>query len=199
VIVSIAAIVVYAGLYGLLHSLLASDRAKRIAREALGPAADRWYRLAYNVEAGLLLLPGSALLVVLPDSLLYEFASPWRWLAMLAQASALVGMAYGVWLTDPWHFLGLRQIAGRAGNADSGRLVVAGPYRVVRHPLYTLGLILMWLTPRMSVNLFALFAAFTVYIVVGTLFEERRLVREYGDAYREYRRRVPRLIPRLRA
>jgi methanethiol S-methyltransferase len=198
VIGSVAAILGYASFYGLLHSLLASERAKALARRAFGPAADHWYRLAFNVLAGAALVPGSALLLWLPDSPLYEFASPWRWLALLGQAGALAGMVYAVWLTGAWHFLGLRQIAGGTGDA-SGRLVLAGLYRVVRHPIYTLGLVVMWLTPRMTVNVFALFAAFTVYIVIGTFFEERRLVREHGENYREDRRRVPRLIPRPRA
>jgi methanethiol S-methyltransferase len=192
---SVAAIVGYAGLYGLLHSLLASDWAKSIGRRAFGVGTDRWYRLAFNIVAGVLLLPGSALLLKLPDRVLYEFAPPWNWLALLGQAGAFAGMTYGAWLTDAWHFLGLRQIGGRVETGVGGRLVIAGPYRLVRHPIYTFGLIFMWLAPRMTVNLFALFATFTVYMVVGTIFEERRLVREHGEDYREYRRRVPRLFP----
>jgi protein-S-isoprenylcysteine O-methyltransferase Ste14 len=35
----------------------------------------------------------------------------------------------------------------------------------------------------------------SVYLYVGTFFEERRLVREFGDDYRAYQRQVPRLIP----
>jgi protein-S-isoprenylcysteine O-methyltransferase Ste14 len=68
-------------------------------------------------------------------------------------------------------------------------------YRWVRHPLYFWGLVFIWLMPQMTVNRLALFAVFSVYLYVGTFFEERRLVEEFGDDYREYQRRVPRLIP----
>jgi len=47
----------------------------------------------------------------------------------------------------------------------------------------------------MTINRLALFGALSVYLYVGTFFEERRLVHEFGDAYREYQRQVPRLIP----
>jgi protein-S-isoprenylcysteine O-methyltransferase Ste14 len=68
-------------------------------------------------------------------------------------------------------------------------------YRWVRHPLYLWGLVFIWLTPQMTVNRLALVVGFSVYLYIGTFFEERRLVEEFGDDYREYQRQVPRLIP----
>ena len=47
----------------------------------------------------------------------------------------------------------------------------------------------------MTVNRVALFGALSIYLYVGTFFEERRLVAEFGDDYGEYQRQVPRLIP----
>jgi protein-S-isoprenylcysteine O-methyltransferase Ste14 len=73
--------------------------------------------------------------------------------------------------------------------------VVRGLYRWVRHPLYTAGLVLIWLTPVMTLNIFSLNLGLTIYLVVGALIEERKLVREYGEAYEEYRKRTPMLIP----
>jgi protein-S-isoprenylcysteine O-methyltransferase Ste14 len=54
---------------------------------------------------------------------------------------------------------------------------------------------LIWLTPQMTVNRLTLFVVLSIYLYVGTFFEERRLVAEFGDDYREYQRQVPRLIP----
>jgi protein-S-isoprenylcysteine O-methyltransferase Ste14 len=65
----------------------------------------------------------------------------------------------------------------------------------VRHPLYFWSLVLIWLTPQMTANRLALFAVFSVYLYAGSFFEERRLVAEFGDDYREYQRRVPRMVP----
>jgi protein-S-isoprenylcysteine O-methyltransferase Ste14 len=68
----------------------------------------------------------------------------------------------------------------------------------VRHPLYTCGLLIVWLSPVMTWNLLALILGLTVYILVGIHFEERKLRREFGEAYAAYQRRVPALIPGLR-
>ena len=196
-VTSVAIIVGYAVLYSAVHSWLAGRRMKEWARKRFGPRTDRWYRLAYNVVGGVTLLPLLPMLLWLPDRLLYVWPSPWRWLALLGQGVAVVGIAYGLWLTDVWHFLGLRQLfePSAEGHNAQRSLVVRGMYRWVRHPLYFWGLVFLWLTPQMTVNRAALFAVLSGYLYVGTFFEERRLVREFGEAYREYQRRVPRLIP----
>jgi protein-S-isoprenylcysteine O-methyltransferase Ste14 len=71
-------------------------------------------------------------------------------------------------------------------------------YRWVRHPLYTAGLLFIWLTPIMTLNTLVVFIAATVYILVGAFFEERKLEREFGQAYREYKAATPMLIPGLK-
>jgi protein-S-isoprenylcysteine O-methyltransferase Ste14 len=195
---SVVVIVGSAALYAALHSWLASRRMKDWTRRMLGPTTDRWYRLVYNVVGGVTFLPLLVMLVWLPDRVLYTLSPPWLWLALLGQLLAAAGIVYGLWLTNVWHFLGLCQLLDLP---DDGRidckppLVVAGMYRWVRHPLYFWGLVLIWLTPQMTVNRVALFGALSVYLYVGTFFEERRLVAEFGDDYRAYQRQVPRLIP----
>jgi protein-S-isoprenylcysteine O-methyltransferase Ste14 len=191
-----AIIAAYGILYAAIHSWLASQRMKDWARRTMGSGADRWYRLAYNALATVMLLPFLAMLVWLPDQSLYVIPPPWVWLTLLVQAVAAAGVVYGVWITDGWHFLGLRQLFQTDEHRSySPPLAVYGLYRWVRHPLYFLGLVFMWLSPRMTVNTLALYAVFSVYLYVGTFFEERRLIAEFGDAYREYQRQVPRLLP----
>ena len=60
-----------------------------------------------------------------------------------------------------------------------------------------LGNLVVILLPVMTINLLALNLGLTLYIVVGAVFEERKLVREFGDVYVEYQRRVPMLVPFL--
>ena len=67
-------------------------------------------------------------------------------------------------------------------------------HRFVRHPWYTLGLVLIW-TRDMNAASFVSAEAITLYFVIGSRFEEHKLVAEFGDRYREYQRKVPRLIP----
>ena len=192
-------IIVSAALYAAVHSWLASQRMKDWTRQTFGPTTDRWYRLAYNVVGGVTFIPLLVMLVWLPDRVLYTLSPPWLWLALLGQLVAVAGIAYGLWLTGIWHFLGLCQLLDMPEDERwncKPPLVVFGAYRWVRHPLYFWGLVFIWLTPQMTVNRLALFVVLSIYLYVGTFFEERRLVREYGDGYREYQRQVPRLIPR---
>ncbi len=189
-------IITYAAAYAVIHSWLASQGVKDWTHRKCGRSTDRWYRLAYNAIACVMLLPFVLLFVWLPDRTLYSLPSPWRWFALLVQGTAAVGVIYGVWITDGWHFLGLRQILSADCPAPCRPpLAVYGLYLWVRHPIYSLGLIFMWASPHMTLNTAALFAAFSLYFYVGTLFEERRLIAEHGDAYRQYQSQVPRLFP----
>ena len=183
-------------LYGLVHSLLAALRVKALARRYFGSYSDRFYRLGYNIFAVVSLLPVLALSALLPDRTLYTVPSPWALLSLALQGMALLALVIGLMQTDAWSFLGLRQLIGPPA-VGKPELVVKGMYRWVRHPLYTAGLVFIWVTPLMTVNVLALNLGLTIYIIVGAYFEERKLVGEYGEAYRRYRRDTPMLIPRL--
>ena len=94
--------------------------------------------------------------------------------------------------TDSLSFVGLRQLFE---TEKFSQLVTRGLYRVVRHPLYTFGLLFIWLTPNVSQNSLTIYIGATIYTLVGAYFEERKLLRDFGDAYAEYRRITPMLIP----
>ena len=104
-------------------------------------------------------------------------------------------LVVGVLQTGALSFIGLRQLFD--GEERSFQLVTHGLYRWVRHPLYTAGLLFIWLTPVMSINTLVAILSATIYIVVGAFFEERKLEREYGAAYAEYKAATPMLIPGL--
>ena len=191
---SVAILSAYFVVWAVVHSWLASLRFKAWTRRQLGPGVDRWYRLAYVVFATLTLLPLLAMVALLPDWALYVVAPPWRWLMVVGQVAALAGLAGAVLQTGPSYFLGLSQLFGQ--QSAEGDLQVHGFYCRVRHPLYLLAILLMWLTPGMTVSILTLYAWMTLYFVIGSVHEEQRLVDEFGQAYRDYQRQVPRLIPR---
>jgi protein-S-isoprenylcysteine O-methyltransferase Ste14 len=191
--------------FGVVHSLLASHGAKQIAQWLLGrKVATATYRLVFNVLAVATILPALYLVFRLPDRELYRLPAPWDAIALGLQALAALGLVYSVYQMDAWFFMGVRQLGeppqlGVRYSIDSTstpQLVTNGLHRFVRHPLYTTSLIVLYLTSPMSSNWLAFAVSCNVYFFVGSIFEERKLVREFGDAYRAYQQRVPRLLPR---
>ena len=182
-------------LWGLLHSLLASEGAEKIVRHLLGDAARRSYRLAYNLFAVVSFIPVLWLMRTTPDRVLYMIGEPWIEWTLAGQFLAILLLGVGVLQTDVFAFAGLRQIV--ESEPAPSKLVTGGLYRYMRHPLYSAGLLILWLSPRMTVNLLALFTGLTVYIAIGATSEERRLLREFGLQYAEYKSRTPMFIPGL--
>lgn len=185
-------------IYGAVHSLLASLWAKRGARRWFGTLADRSYRLIYNLFAVVSFLPVLALVAALPDRQIYTIPFPWAILAVSGQIIAIIALLVGLLQTGVWTFLGLRQLVGSV-DGDKPALVARGLYRWVRHPLYTAGLLFIWLSPLMTLNLLALNIGLTAYILIGATFEERRLQREFGMAYADYQKSTPMLVPGLKS
>lgn len=188
-------IIIFLGiiLWGAVHSLTASLGAKARAQRVWGAEADRFYRLGYNLFSLITFLPILALVFLLPDQPLYSVPAPWSFLMLIGQLFAVLTLAAGLLQTDVWHFLGLRQLIDHAHSPP--KLVVSGLYRWVRHPLYTAGLLFIWLLPVMTINRLVMNTGLTLYLLIGALFEERKLLREFGEAYQEYRDRTPMLIP----
>jgi len=82
-----------------------------------------------------------------------------------------------------------------------GRLVREGPFARVRHPLY-LAAILFYVSlviSTLSLASAALLGGIAAFYDVIATYEERSLMRKHGDAYRVYKQKVPKWIPRLRA
>ncbi len=182
--------------YGLVHSWLASTSVKAAVRRWSGGQADQFYRLAYNLFAILSLMPIIALSALLPDRRLYSIPFPWLLINLSIQALAGVALFIGLLQTGLWSFLGLQQMIQPRSKPAASQMVTHGLYAWVRHPLYTAGLVFIWLVPAMTLNLLAVNLGLTLYILVGANIEERKLLAEFGLQYDLYRRRTPMLIPR---
>jgi protein-S-isoprenylcysteine O-methyltransferase Ste14 len=183
--------------WGVFHSWLASFSAKRLARKVFGTKIDRYYRLLFVATAVITLLPVLAMVVLLPSRMLWTIPTPWIFLTLVLQFLALVALVATTLQTDVMAFAGVRQVL-QPGREHENVLVTTGLYRTVRHPLYLFSIILFWLSPYMTDLTFAFFLAGTLYFVIGTIPEERKLVQTFGEQYRQYRREVPWLIPGLK-
>lgn len=110
------------------------------------------------------------------------------WLLVLTSSFAI----------NHFELFGLRQVwlhARRRAPKDEP-FVLRAMYRIVRHPLMLGFLIAFWATPVMSLGHLLFAIVVTAYIVVAVRFlEERDLVALHGDAYRDYQRKVPMLLP----
>jgi protein-S-isoprenylcysteine O-methyltransferase Ste14 len=183
-------------IWGAVHSVLASHGAKDAARRSLGAGFMRWYRLLYNGFSLVTFLPLIMLTALLPDRLLYTIPEPWIYLTLTIQAAAALCLLVAVLQTDVWTFAGLSQPF--RGEGGAGQLVTTGMYRLVRHPLYTTGLVILWLAPQMTVNRLVLIICLSLYIFIGAYFEERKLGRDFGPVYAEYKARTPMFLPGLK-
>ena len=181
-------------LWGIVHSILASHFIKDMLRGIFGAGFMRMYRLAYNIFAAISFLPILYLMSTLPDQLAYEVRPPWNMVMFGGQLISAFLLLIAFLQTDSLSFAGLRQLFE---EEKSGTLVIHGLYRVVRHPLYAFSLLFIWLTPTVSQNSLTVYIGATLYVLIGAYFEERKLLREFGEAYAEYKRKTPMLVPGL--
>ena len=188
-------LIITIGLWGLVHSLLASMGFKNLLRKTLGDGFMKFYRVLYNLFAVMSIAPIFHLMISLPNSILYQVPAPWKYMMLVGQGISALFLLIALLQTDLLSFAGLRQLI----EAETpGNLVSGGLYRMVRHPLYTFSLLILWLSPSMTVNSFVVYTALTTYVLIGILFEERKLLREFGNDYANYRLTTPMLLPGLK-
>lgn len=91
----------------------------------------------------------------------------------------------------------LKSMGRRANSIEKQDFVVKGPYKWVRHPIYTSCIIAIWACPVLSFDRLLFDILWTVWIIMGSHFEESDLLARFGEPYRLYQLRVPMLIPRV--
>lgn len=182
-------------LWGFVHSLAASHGFKDFLRRLLGDGFMKFHRLLYNLFALVSIVPVLYLVVALPDRELYRIPAPWSYGMLAGQGFSALLLLVAVLQTDVLSFIGLRQLIE---GEKPARMVTGGLYRLVRHPLYTFSLLFLWLSPSVGTNSFVVYVSFTLYICIGIYFEERKLLREFGQEYASYRSVTPMLIPGIK-
>ncbi|MEM9719014.1 MAG: isoprenylcysteine carboxylmethyltransferase family protein [Bacteroidota bacterium] len=176
--------------YFTLHSLLADPRTKAFAKQLLGKYF-RWYRIFYNLLALGLLAP----ILLYRDS----FSSPqfidFPGKEILAGTLAFLGsliMYLAFQSYDTGEFLGLKNPEGLYQE-----LATRGLHAYTRHPLYfgTIIFLIGYLLYASSLSAVVTVGVIFLYLFIGTLLEERKLLVQYGDTYKAYKKQVKMLIP----
>jgi len=180
--------------FAIQHSVMARQWFKRL-----------WTRMVPQpVERSTYVLVASCALLLLfwqwrpLTAIIWDVRNPTG--AILLQGLFWIGwglVLVSTFLVDHFSLFGVKQVYTYLKQQPSEPQPFKTPavYKTVRHPLYLGFIIAFWSTPRM--NLGHLFFAImtTAYIILAIQFEERDLIRSYGDQYRDYRRRVSMLIP----
>jgi protein-S-isoprenylcysteine O-methyltransferase Ste14 len=118
-----------------------------------------------------------------------------EWVRWVGVGLALISLPLGYWVLVS---LG-NNISPTQGTRHGHQLVTHGPYRFVRHPLYSVGLLAYTALALMTAMWWVLVGLLPglVFILLRTPREEARLIETFGDAYRAYARRTGRFLPKL--
>lgn len=100
-------------------------------------------------------------------------------------------------LINHFDLFGLKQAYHYLKGTEAAPPTFRAPafYRGVRHPIYLGFMIAFWSTPRMSLGHLFFAGMTTAYMLVAIQFEERDLLKAYGDEYEDYRKHVSMLTP----
>lgn len=189
--------------YGGVHSLLAASSTKRVVLDWVGRRAYLGlYPLAFNILSVITLLPIVWVLITTTGSVLWHVEGVLAYLLLFIQVMGLVGFAVVGVQIDLMRFLGLRQALAWL-NGDSlplpdEPLQTVGVYAISRHPLYLFSLMLIWAVPTMSAAWLGFCVSATLYFMVGSRLEERKLQATFGESYQRYQQQVPWLVPFIR-
>ena len=189
--VSLGVMILAVAAIGIPHRLRA-DRASGHVSNRVDPA---WFWIVMSVAGPPLALTCLAFLV---QPRWVDFASvhvpPWlRWIGV---PIGVLGGALFAWM---FRHLALNVTSTSMPRATA-TLVTTGPYRWIRHPMYSAALILVIATTLLTENLVVAVGGFIMFVLMAarSRLEEQRLVEKFGDAYRAYQRETGKFLPKVR-
>jgi len=173
--------------FALHHSLFARDSVKHLM-SSIVPAP--LLRSSYVWLASLLLIAVCALWQPVGGTI-YGHTGGLAYAHALLQLAGVLIIAQAVRVIDPLELAGIR-----AGSPKSETLQITGPYRRVRHPIYSGWLLLTFGAAQMTGDRLIFAGISTIYLLIAMPYEERSLTLSFGAAYDDYKRRVRyRIVP----
>jgi protein-S-isoprenylcysteine O-methyltransferase Ste14 len=157
-----------------------------------------FYRLFYVLVSTLLLFPIIRYTIQLDHEVVISYSTTLNiFRYILITMGVLVFVKAFLIDYDVLHFLGFRQ-AMKFNTTEkeplNTELKKSGLLGIVRHPMYSAVVVLLW-CHSFTIADVIVNTVLTIYVVIGTFLEERKLVIEFGDSYIRYQKEVPMLIP----
>lgn len=184
-------------LFGLQHSLMARKSFKQWWTNYVSRPIERSTYVLFSTLAIILLL---WLWQPIPETIWEVDAS---WLSLILSWGFWLGwlvLFLSTYMIDHFSLFGLRQAWSywKGEEIQSPEFMEPGFYKYVRHPLMLGFLIAFWSVPSMTAGHLLFSAGMTAYIVIGVYFEEKSMVRRFGEKYEDYRERVPKFFPGMK-
>lgn len=187
-------------LFAYSHSILAAFDVKKRITEKVGDKI-AFYRLFFNISS-LLIFVAVYFISPKPNVVIYDLQFPYDLLIFSVQVFGVIGLFWAGSYINLKEFLGISQIKryieGKYKVSDLDEyheLVITGPFKYSRHPIYFFSIIILGFRPTMDLFYLVFFICMLIYFYVGSMYEEKSLEKRYGSSYTEYKSKVPRLIP----
>jgi methanethiol S-methyltransferase len=157
-----------------------------------------FYRLFYVLLSFILLVPLINYTGQLDDKMIITYESPFSIIRYILITSSLLMFFWAFFFDyDSLSFFGIRQILNfrkdKKINSSEG-IKRIGLLGIMRHPMYLALIIYLWCQTFRVIDI-VINTLLTIYVIIGTILEERKLVLEFGEAYTKYQLEVPMLIP----
>jgi protein-S-isoprenylcysteine O-methyltransferase Ste14 len=182
-------------IYFTIHSVFASKAIKDLFNRHF-PRLKRYYRIIYVSFASLGLPPIFMYQSTLPQLNFYRPDTLVIFLGLSLASIGLIIIKESFAYYDTKEFLGLRQLKDNFREQD---FVRQGILRRVRHPLYSGTILILTgyliVTPTI-INLITV-TCMTLYFIIGSRFEEKRMIKSFGEEYIRYKQEVPPFIPHI--
>ena len=200
-VVDVLIIFLLFAVYAWVHSVLASYRVKESFKNNFGNLI-AFYRLGYNLFA----IVSLYLIYELspkPHVIIYDLQNPFDMLILIPQFIALIGLLWSFKYVCVKEFLGINQIKRYiqkkySSNLDEDlTLAIGGPYKYSRHPIYFFSIMFLLFRPTMDLFYLTFFLLIVAYFYIGAYYEEKKLVRTFGEIYTRYQELVPQIFPSI--
>ncbi len=159
----------------------------------------RYYRLFYNTFSLITIIPLIVATRFAEGQIILNwegYATPVRILFLAAAFSLFTG---GAKKYDLSYFLGIKQLKTGEQHLllnDTEEFSETGVFGITRHPWYFGSLLFLWsILPAYPLPAFLVVCILSIYLVIGAWLEERKIIGQYGESYRQYQQRVSMLFP----